>query len=101
MMSETHGRTGAADPDSDAFAQLFEASLAEQEKIQEGEIVHGTVVQVTRDHVVVDIGYKSEGVIPIGEFADTGGQIQVKAGDKVDVLIEARENEDGLVILSK
>ena len=83
------------------FAALFEASLAEGDLGREGEIVTGTVVQVGRDSVVVDIGGKSEGVIPRNEFAGTGGEINVKAGDKVDVFIESRENDDGLVTLSK
>jgi small subunit ribosomal protein S1 len=99
MVNPSEERGGPADPDS--FAALFEASLEEHEKIKEGEIVHGTVVRVGRDHVVVDIGYKSEGVIQLSEFADTSGQVNVKAGDKIDVLLESREDEMGLVILSK
>ena len=83
------------------FAALFEASLAEGDLGREGEIVTGIVVQVGRDSVVVDIGGKSEGVIPRNEFAGTGGDITVKPGDKVDVFIESRENDDGLVTLSK
>src|SRR6185436_7705318 len=54
-----------------------------------------------RDAVVVDIGGKSEGVIPLREFADASGAASVKAGDHVDVYIESRENDDGLVTLSK
>ncbi|HKQ69999.1 MAG TPA: 30S ribosomal protein S1 [Polyangiaceae bacterium] len=86
---------------TESFAALFEASLAEGDLGREGEIVVGIVVQVGRDSVVVDIGGKSEGVIPRSEFAGTGGEITVKAGDKVDVFIESRENDDGLVTLSK
>jgi len=85
----------------ESFAALFEASLAEGDLGREGEIVVGTVVQVGRDAVIVDIGGKSEGVIPRSEFAGTSGEITVKAGDKVDVFIESRENDDGLVTLSK
>jgi len=85
----------------DSFASLFEATMAAGELSKEGEIVQGTVVHITRDHVVVDIGGKSEGVIPLSEFA-TGPDIEpVKPGDKVDVYIESRENDDGLVSLSK
>jgi small subunit ribosomal protein S1 len=83
------------------FAALFEASLAEGDLGREGEIVSGIVVQVGRDSVVVDIGGKSEGVIARSEFAGPSGEINVKAGDKVDVYIESRENDDGLVTLSK
>jgi small subunit ribosomal protein S1 len=85
----------------DSFAALFEQSVEGGDFAREGEIIAGTVVQVGRDSVVVDIGGKSEGVIPLREFADANGQTTVKAGDKVDVYIESRENDDGLVTLSK
>jgi small subunit ribosomal protein S1 len=67
----------------------------------EGQITTGTVVQVNRDTVVVDIGGKSEGVISLDEFRGSDGTAQVKAGDKVDVFIESRESDDGLISLSK
>ena len=86
---------------ADSFAALFEAQMAGGDLGREGEIVQGTVVKVHRDQVVVDIGGKSEGVISLSEFADATGQVEVKPGDKVDVFIEARENDDGLVTLSK
>jgi small subunit ribosomal protein S1 len=86
---------------TESFASLFEASIAEGDLGREGEIVTGIVVQVGRDSVVVDIGGKSEGVISRNEFAGPSGEISVKAGDKVDVYIESRENDDGLVTLSK
>jgi len=85
----------------DSFAALFEQSVEGGDFAREGEIISGTVVAVNRDAVVVDIGGKSEGVIPLREFADASGQSPVKAGDKVDVYIESRENDDGLVTLSK
>ena len=85
----------------DSFAAMFEAQMAGGEMGREGEIVKGTVVKVHRDQVVVDIGGKSEGVIALNEFANATGEITVKAGDSVDVFIEARENDDGLVTLSK
>jgi small subunit ribosomal protein S1 len=85
----------------DSFAAMFETSMAEADLGREGEIVQGTVVHVGRDSVVVDIGGKSEGVIPLSEFYDAGNQVTVKAGDRVDVYIESRENDEGLVTLSK
>ena len=85
----------------DSFAALFEQSVEGGDFAREGEIISGTVVQVGRDTVVVDIGGKSEGVIALREFADAAGLTHVKAGDKVDVYIESRENDDGLVTLSK
>jgi len=85
----------------DSFAALFEQSVEGGDFAREGEIISGTVVQVNRDTVVVDIGGKSEGVIALREFDSASGETTVKAGDKVDVYIESRENDDGLVTLSK
>lgn len=76
--------------------QLYEESL---KHIQEGEIVRGRVVMIGRDSVLVDVGYKSEGVIDLDEFPDRGRDLQV--GEEVDVLLEQREDSDGQVILSK
>ena len=80
------------------FQSLFESSLQE---LHVGDVVRGTVVQVNDDTVIVDVGYKSEGVIPIEEFRDESGQLLVKVGDEIDVLFERRENESGLISLSK
>jgi len=85
----------------ESFAALFEASLQQTDTLKEGDIVQGSVIKVNRDTVVVDIGYKSEGVIPASEFIDTSGKVSVHPGDRVDVLIEAKENDQGLVALSK
>src|SRR5262249_52718573 len=63
-----------------------------------GEIVKGTVIEVRPKEVLVDIGYKSEGVIPANEFIDIK---TVKIGDEVDVLIEKLEDREGMVVLSK
>ena len=63
-----------------------------------GSIVKGTVIEVRPKEVMVDIGYKSEGVIPANEFIDIKA---VKVGDQVDVLIEKLEDKDGMVVLSK
>ena len=85
----------------DSFAALFEASVQGGEFGKEGEIVKGIVVVVQRDNVIIDIGGKSEGMISLSEFHDAAGQVTVKAGDEIDVYIESRENDDGLVTLSK
>jgi len=85
---------------ADSFAALFEATMEEQNKVKEGEIVQGTVLRVGKESVVVDIGFKSEGVIPVSEFTGPDG-VTVKPGDRVDVLIESREDDNGLVLLSK
>ncbi len=94
----------AAEPlttSSENFASLFEASISAGDFGKEGEIVRGTIIAVQRDNVVIDIGGKSEGIIALSEFTDAQGQVTVKPGDQIDVYIESRENDDGLVTLSK
>jgi small subunit ribosomal protein S1 len=81
-----------------SFEEMFESSMQE---LNVGDVVVGTIVQVTDDNVVVDVGYKSEGVIPLYEFKDEEGNIDVNVGDEIDVLFERRENESGLIGLSK
>jgi small subunit ribosomal protein S1 len=82
------------------FEQLFSASTKEQD-FRVGDVVTGTVVEVQSDYVLVDINYKSEGLIPINEFRFVDGVRQVKAGDTVEVLIDRIENENGMIALSK
>jgi len=85
---------------SDGFADLFQQSL-EKQNFKVGDLVTGTVLSVQNDFVVVDINYKSEGVIAIDEFRLVDGVRQVKADDTVEVVIEKVENENGMVVLSK
>lgn len=84
--------------DIEDFYNLFEQSIA---KFREGEIIKGTVVQIKPDSVAVDIGYKSEGEIPVEEFYDESRNIRVQVGDKIDVYLESIEDEEGSLILSK
>ncbi|OGQ18623.1 MAG: 30S ribosomal protein S1 [Deltaproteobacteria bacterium RIFCSPHIGHO2_02_FULL_40_11] len=83
-----------------SFKELFEESL-KGKHFQEGEIVDGTVIQVLDDFVLVDIGYKSEGQIPVREFRNEKGEIQVQEGDHFPVYIEKIENSAGTVQLSR
>jgi small subunit ribosomal protein S1 len=102
-MAETETTTSPSH-DLSSFAALFESSAAASGEFEmggEGQIVKGVVVQVTKDSVVVDIGGKSEGVISSDEFVDAHGKVNVRAGDRVDVFIESRESDDGLISLSK
>jgi small subunit ribosomal protein S1 len=88
----------------DSFAAMFESAetgTGNTDLGGEGQITAGIVVQINRDTVVVDIGGKSEGVISLDEFRGSDGTTTVKAGDKVDVFIESRESDDGLISLSK
>ncbi len=84
----------------DEFASLFERSLEDRD-FKVGDVVSGKVVEVQEDYVLVDINYKSEGLIPIAEFRMVEGQRQVKVGDEVEVYIDRVENENGMVVLSK
>ena len=82
------------------FDKLFEQSMKEQD-FKVGDVVTGAVVEVQSDYVLVDINYKSEGLIDINEFRLVDGVRDVKPGDKVEVLIDRIENENGMVVLSK
>ncbi|MGK0358607.1 MAG: small subunit ribosomal protein S1 [Bradymonadia bacterium] len=86
--------------DGETFEQLFEQFQANQ-NFRVGEIVNGRVLSITKDYVVVDIGYKSEGQIPLAEFRDAEGQLTVEAGDLVEVYVDQAEEDDALVELSK
>ncbi len=83
-----------------SFEELLEQEFGRDE-VQEGEIISAHVLSVNKDFVLVDVGYKSEGLIPTQEFPMINGEPQIKVGDKVDVLVETRENENGHMVLSK
>jgi small subunit ribosomal protein S1 len=84
--------------DSKQFMEMYEESLR---SLQEGELVKGEIVQINKEFILVDIGYKSEGQIPIHEFIDSEGNLTARVGEKVDVLLERREDENGIILLSK
>lgn len=73
---------------------LIESKLPTYHK---GDIVNGTILEIRPQVVLVDIGYKSEGVIPVSEFEDE----EIEVGDQIEVLLESLENDEGLVVLSK
>jgi small subunit ribosomal protein S1 len=75
--------------------QLYEGTL---QSIQEGEIVKSKVLRVTESHVILDVGFKSEGAVPIEEFKDPQA---ITPGDEVEVLLERLEDEEGSIVLSK
>lgn len=81
----------------DDFQVLFEASMR---SVKPGGIVKGRVVDITATHVMVDVGYKSEGQIPLQEFLDREGNVQVKVGDEVEVFCNSLEGENGGIALS-
>jgi len=85
--------------------QEYEHLLAQYENsfknLQEGQIIRGRVLAITPSEVIVDIGYKSEGIISLAEFTDFSGNVTVREGDSVDVLLERTEDQNGYVVLSK
>ena len=80
------------------LVELYERSLR---NIVEGEVIEGTVLKVSSSEVLVDVGYKSEGIIPLSEFYDEHGEAAVHPGDTVDVLLERTEDRDGHIVLSR
>ena len=82
------------------FGQLLDQFEQEQASLQEGEVVRGTVVNINDRGVVIDFGYKSEGIVNPAEFTENG-VLAVKVGDEVDVLVKNMETSDGLPILSR
>jgi len=87
--------------DPQEYARLIELYDTSFRNIAEGEVVKGTVVKVTPTEVIVDVGFKSEGIIPIEEFIDETGQVMAQPGDIVDVLLERTEDREGYVVLSR
>ncbi len=81
-----------------SFAELFTKG---PEAVKEGELAKGKVLAIDDDHVTVDVGFKSEGMIASWEFMDEDGTMLVAVGDSVEVLVEDAEDEDGRVVLSK
>lgn len=86
--------------DSKEFAALLGETLGENEKF-EGNVVNGTVVAFDGDHIVVDVGLKSEGRIDRKEFSKPGEDPEIKIGDTVEVFVERMENRDGETSLSR
>ena len=85
---------------AESFTAMFEQSLSERD-FKVGDIVTGRVVEVQEDYVLVDINYKSEGLIPISEFRVVDGARDIAVGSDVEVYIDRIENENGMVVLSK
>ena len=78
--------------------EIYEQSFRD---IVEGDIIRGTILEIRDDAVLVDIGYKSEGQIPLREFRTPSGEVTAKVGDTVDVYLEQKEDNEGLIVLSR
>ena len=83
------------DVDPQDFSRMLDIYDNSFRNIAEGEVMKGTVLKVTPSEVIVDIGYKSEGIIGVDEFLDERGEVTVQPGDTVDVLLERTEDRDG------
>jgi small subunit ribosomal protein S1 len=84
-----------------AYKELLEMYDSSLRTLAEGEVVRGRVLRVGPNGVIVDVGYKSEGIIDLEEFQGFDGTANVHVGDEIDVLLEKTENRDGYVVLSK
>jgi small subunit ribosomal protein S1 len=97
---EPGGGSRSPVPEED-FGALLEQYDRAVGRLAEGAVVRGRVLKVLNNEVIVDVGYKSEGIIDIAEFTDESGNIHIAVGDEIDVLLEKTENKEGYVVLSR
>jgi len=89
------------DTHMDDFAAALESYTLETEPApSEDNVFKGTVIKITATHVVVDIGFKSEGLVPIAEVTDAHGNVKFQPGQEIEVMVQRGENEEGSVLLS-
>ncbi len=110
MSERIDTNTGNAEKDSDnvgevrkqgvtpEFNEFYEESF---KNIQEGDILEGRIISVAKDYVMVDVGYKSEGQIPISEFTSENGEVDATVGKTIDVYVEKQGGEDRMLLLSR
>jgi small subunit ribosomal protein S1 len=79
----------------------MEELLNEEKRVARGQVVNGVIVKIESDEIIIDVGYKTEGVIPKAEFLDISGELTVKVGDRVDVSVERMSDSNGRLRLSK
>jgi small subunit ribosomal protein S1 len=91
----------AAFPTRDDFAALLNEQLGGENEAFEGRVVEGTVTGIENDLAVIDVGLKSEGRVPLREFAAPGQKAEIKVGDKVEVYVDRVENANGEAMLSR
>ncbi len=87
--------------DPEEYARLLAMYEGSFRNISEGEVIKGTILRVSSSEVIVDVGYKSEGIIALSEFIDEKGEVTVQSGDTVDVLLERTEDRNGHIVLSR
>jgi small subunit ribosomal protein S1 len=84
----------------ESFAELLDQSFQEITSL-EGSVVTGTVLSIEKDMILIDVGLKSEGRVPIREFGNNDDELNIKVGDQVEVFIERLEDANGQAILSR
>ena len=101
-LPEPHPDEKAAAPaPAEDFASALESFTTEtEEAVREDRVLKGTVLKLTSTHVVVDIGAKSEGMLPLAEVLDHEGKPRFKPGDEIDVMREKGQTEEGYINLS-
>lgn len=93
--SSSKAQSGSVKEDEMNFKELYEQSL---NQFQYGDIATGKVVQIKEDRIMVDVGWKTEGFIPVDEIKDADGNINIAVGDEIDVFIDRRDSEGNLVL---
>ncbi|HEV7521437.1 MAG TPA: S1 RNA-binding domain-containing protein, partial [Candidatus Angelobacter sp.] len=97
----TAGVTHKEETHMEDFATALESYTLETEPApSEDNVFKGTVIKITATHVVVDIGFKSEGLVPIAEVTDAHGNVKFEPGQEIEVMVQRGENEEGSVLLS-
>ncbi|MGD9875931.1 MULTISPECIES: 30S ribosomal protein S1 [Desulfococcus] len=98
---EVSGNLNELSDDETSMERLMDLYEESFKRFEEGEVVTGKIISLDKDYVLVDIGYKSEGQIPIHEFKDEKGEVAAKVGDAVEVMVEWWDDEEEVVVLSK
>src|SRR4029078_12825510 len=103
MVNETGKVTGIPQGGEEENFESYEKLLDQYgaRRFAQGDVMKGTVLKITDTDVIVDIGYKSEGIIPVSQFIEPNGVLAVAIGDVIDVLLEDTEDYDGHIVLSK
>jgi len=97
-MVETGDSGTPKDRTEEEMKELYETSMR---NLQEGNIHKGRVINIDNETVIIDVGLKSEGKMPLSEFLDKSGNLTAHIGDEVEVMVVGREEKDGLLVLSK
>lgn len=95
---EKAGAAETSERKQETLMEMYEESIM---RVREGEVVQGKIIQIDKEFVLVDIGYKSEGQVPLDEFIGQDGTVEAAVGDTIDIMVERWEDEDGIVLLSK